>query len=245
MGVTRLPNGITSNDPNDPILADLPITAPQRVFMHFDDFTESPSSWVNAETSLAWPYRVEEGPGTGINDISAVATAPFGAIEFDCGSEANALTFFTAITRSFEIVAGRPVWFEALFTVLAPAVLADMEMFVGLSNSTGAPPPSDDGAYFFMDAGGDIRFECRHNGFTEISEVMGTVELGVEQKVGFYFDGSAVRWAYQGIVSGKAAIEDLPLGEIDIMAGIANVNIGTARMQLDYFMIAQRRVALS
>lgn len=238
MSVTRFPEGVSANDPDD-MQRDMPITDPARTVIDFNDFTRFP-----IDSADATDYAFDEVSG---GTVGASGDAVGGRITFTSGASAGSGGLLYGNNRSFEIQPGKKLWFEVRLQI--SGVDPDNQGWLaGVTDDETIPIGPTNGIYFTKASGAStVQFICVHQGQVpfSIDVDVGDIVADQDYTYGFYFDGEYVEWYVNGERLGRGTVpeEDLPFAELGITLGMQNVIAGADReLIVDYYTIVSEEV---
>ena len=228
MSVTRLPAGLSTRKPTDP-LANFTRPDPTDAHVYFNDFDSYVAGeWTTTAVGTSTPALV-----AGDGGLLGITTS---------GSSADS-AFMQKTIASFTMETGKPAWFACRFKV---STLTTTAVF-GLQVVDTTPLDATDGIYFLTTtATGAITGICRKNATTgSTSTAVGTLVADTFTELAWYWDGKDTVSFFQdrvqkATVTGVAA-SYLPDTDLTVSFGVQTDSANARTMTVDYFMAAKSR----
>ena len=198
--------GISDTAPGQ-LMFDYAHWSPLRYHTYFNDF--------NAYVAGDWTIT-ETGTGT-----RALADAAFGVLLVTNAAADNDANFFQKKGESFKFVAGKKLWFETRFKV-SDATQSDFVAGLQIIDTT--PLAVTDGVYFRKDDGdADLDFVVIKDSAATTASAIATLVSDTWISLGFYYDGSAIKYYVNDALAGSSVVTNLVDDEeLTISWGVQN-----------------------
>lgn len=226
----RYPNGVTNNNPWDP-LAWMGQLDPTRFHTYFNDFdTYVAGDWTITTT--------EAGAGSA---SEALTDGDGGLLLITNDAADNDADFFQLSAETFKFEAGKKLWFKARFKV---SDVTDSDFVFGLQITDTAPLSVSDGVFFQKDDGdAKLDFHVEKDSTDTAASDIHTMVDDTFVELAFFYNGKdAIDYYVDGVKLGSSAVTNLPNDEdLTISFGIQNGEAVAKTMTIDYIFVAKER----